>query len=757
MPTPLGPGDEQLQAALAGRYRLVGRLGQGGMATVYEARDERYDRRVAIKVMRVDLTSELGAERFLREIQITAQLNHANVLPLLDSGTAMARPYYVMPLVDGESLRQLLDREQRLPLGTALSITREVAEALSHAHALGIMHRDVKPENILLRGGHATVADFGIARAVDVAAGETLTRTGVAVGTPTYMSPEQASGTAPVDARTDVYALGAVLYEMLAGQPPFSGGTPLAVLASKAKPHRDIRTLRRDVPPEVEHAIARALAASADERFATVMELVAALGTGTAPRSRHARVALLAGTALATASLVSVLSLDVRGVRTSLVARLGSGPAAPMTLAVLPFENLGDASGDAGFQEGITAELVTKLSHVERLLVTGRSPVERFRGRGLDARQIGESLRVNYVLEGSIRQQGQRIRISAGLIDVRTGFRRWSQSFDHELRDVFVLQDEAAMRIVRALDLQLTPEERRAMTRRYTADVEAYAAYMQGRALIDAIEGRPADAERIDAAERAFRRALARDSTYALAISGLAQAEQLRYWAGVDTSTARIVKSDRLARQALAMDSSLGPAYVVIGDNHGVRGQWDSAVVAFRRGLRLDPTNAYGWEELAWALLQSRPPDLREAEHAAREAVRLSPGWFWAYYQLGDALRRQRRHAEALEYLRHALLLNPNFGSAAHLVGHVQLDRGEYREALAAFESDTAQGARAEVRWDLAAAHAGLGERDRAVLALLEAFARGYRDVSAIDTMPAFASIRDDPRVRELIRRHATP
>ena len=270
---------ERLQSALADRYHLERELGQGGMATVYLADDLKHRRKVALKVLKPDLAATLGAERFLREIELCARLTHPHVLPLHDYGNAGGFLYYVMPYVEGESLRDRLTREKQLPLDDALRITREVADALAYAHAQGVIHRDVKPENVLLQSGHAVVADFGIARAVSAAGGTRLTETGLAVGTPAYMSPEQAAGETDIDARSDLYSLGCVLYEMLTGETPYTGPTPQAILAKKlTEPLPHVSVVRDTVPAAVEAALATALAKTPADRYATAQQFATALG-----------------------------------------------------------------------------------------------------------------------------------------------------------------------------------------------------------------------------------------------------------------------------------------------------------------------------------------------------------------------------------------------------------------------------------------------------------------------------------------------
>jgi len=268
----------RLRVALAGRYTLERELGRGGMATVWLARDVKHDRAVALKVLRPEVAQALGPERFLQEIELTARLHHPRLVPLLESGEADGQLFYVMPCISGESLRDRLRRDKQLPLGDALRITREVVEALSYAHRQGVVHRDVKPENILLADGHAVVADFGLAKALAVAGGRKLTDTGITVGTPAYMSPEQGAGSKELDVRSDLYSLATVLYEMLAGDPPFSGVNGQAILLRKAAdPLPRLRTVRPDVPPPLEQVIERALARAPADRFATVEEFAAAL------------------------------------------------------------------------------------------------------------------------------------------------------------------------------------------------------------------------------------------------------------------------------------------------------------------------------------------------------------------------------------------------------------------------------------------------------------------------------------------------
>src|SRR5881398_2383016 len=329
--------EERLRIALAGRYALERELGRGGMAVVFLAHDSRHDRVVAIKVLRQEVAAALGAERFLREIQIAAKLHHPHILPLYDSGTAADLLYYVMPYVEGKSLRERLDHETQLPLDDALTITRQVAGALTYAHQHDVVHRDIKPENILLESGEAVVADFGIARAISAAGGDKLTHTGIAIGTPLYMSPEQATGVGALDGRSDVYSLGCVLYEMLAGHPPFAGGTAQAILARHTvDPVPPLRTARATVPTAVEQALGRALAKLPADRYATAIQFAEALG-GPVPfvaapaRGGSRRLGAVLGVGLPLAALGAGLAL--RGPWRQAPPAAGSAPGYAASVA----------------------------------------------------------------------------------------------------------------------------------------------------------------------------------------------------------------------------------------------------------------------------------------------------------------------------------------------------------------------------------------------------------------------------------------
>ena len=600
----------RVREALADHYRIERVLGEGGMATVYLADDLKHHRRVAVKVMRPELASSLGAGRFLREIEIAARLSHPHILPVFDSGETAGFLYYVMPHVKGESLRDRLQREGSLPVDEALQLAQEVADALGYAHREGVIHRDVKPANVMLSEGHALVADFGIARAADE--GQALTGTGLAVGTPQYMSPEQASGERDIDARSDVYALGATMYEMLAGAPPYVGPTPRAVLAmALTEECTPLPEVRPDVPAAVAAVVAKAMAREPDARYAYGAELAQALA-----HAREARLVDSAGRAAAGRGGESVAGARPPAARSRIRRRhlIGAaallllavvlagvfllrsrGPAAGLgrgiRLAVLPFENRGDPTDDY-VVAGLADQVRGKLAALTGFQVTGRTSSEQYRRSTKAPAHIGRELGVRYLLSATVNwakdaRGSGRLQVVPELLDVRTGAVKWQQTFDAPLTDVFQVQSDVAVQVAGALDVALGAGERRDIAARPTANLAAYDAFLKGKEAIEL--GGVADMQR---AVDFFQQAVALDSTFAQAWVYLARAQAL-FFTQQAGSPAVAEQARRNAERAKALAPGTATAHWATACTTGAsRSTGSAAVGRSTRGSAAAPTTS---------------------------------------------------------------------------------------------------------------------------------------------------------------------
>jgi serine/threonine-protein kinase len=682
MSQPSAPAE--LQAALADRYLIERDLGSGGMATVYLARDLKHRRFVALKVLSPALAASLGADRFLREIELAARLQHPHIVTVFDSGDAGGILWYTMPYVEGETLRARLERERQLPLDVALRIAIEAARALEFAHQHGVLHRDVKPENLLLTtDGSTMVADFGIARPWgDV---EKLTQSGVVVGTPAYMSPEQAAGERTLDARTDVYALGCVLYEMLAGEMPYSGPNAQAVLAKRlSEPAPSLRTTR-DLPVAVERTVARALARTPADRYESAAEFARALQSVDAPARPIMRRRWLAAAALVLVAL---------GVAAAIRFRVGAtGPATPASAAVLPFADLSEGKDQEYFSDGLTDELITALSRVEGIRVAARTSSFRFKNQQVDVNEIGRQLHVGAILEGSVRRSGNRVRITAQLVSTRDGYQLWSDAYDRELKDVFGVQEDIARAIIAALQVKLGARGNRALRARPTGDLEAYDLYLKGR-----FAWNQRTATGMAQAVRYLEQSVARDSGFALAWAALADAYVLAIpYAGaprdIDWPKARAAVA-----RALALDSTVGEAHTALAYGTMIYDwDWPAAEASFRRAIAVDPTYPTGHQwygNFLWS--QGR---FREAMVQMREALRLDPLSLIIGDEVAQTYYLQHQFDSAEAQVRATLQLDPNYAHSLYVLGMIYLGHHRYREArdvlqraeqLAGFEEDLA-------------------------------------------------------------------
>jgi len=665
---------EPIQEALGDRYEVESQVGRGGMAAVYRARTRSDGTIVAVKVLDPDLAGSVGADRFLREIRIASNLKHPGILPLLDSGSKGTTLCYVMPFVDGESLRDRLTRESPLPIAEAIRIALEVGDALAYAHAQGVIHRDIKPDNIMLSAGRALVSDFGIARAIDQAGTEKLTETGLAVGTPTYMSPEQWLG-GKVDGRSDLYALGCMLFEMLVGEPPFTGPTPQVIMARHSmEPVPSMRVARSTVSPQIEDVVRRALAKIPADRPASVAEFTAALRA--APHeATPAQMAVgvpLGAPAPAAAPIVTpnrrLRLVVVAVVALALVVaggfwwrtRNGGGDDDKTRLVVLPFRNVG-AAEDEYFAEGITEEITSRLSSVHALGVIARTSARQYRNSEKDVKEIGEELRVRYVLEGSIRWNHQAgtvpgVRISVRLIKVDDGTPLWSSARDFSLAQVFAVQASVAEAVVEALELAVLEPERRRMQAQPTANLTAYDYLLRGNSYYNRSWAR----SDVDSAALMYEKATEADAGFALAWAQLGKTHTWIHRLGFDETAERLSRARAAIDRAIQLDPNLPETHIAQG-LYLYWGQWayEKAIDEFSIARQLQPSNAYVYLQLG--NIRRRQGLWDDAVREYEEAGKYDPRSHLIWFNIAHIKTHSRQHEQAEPYLDRVITLQPAF------------------------------------------------------------------------------------------------
>ena len=664
---------DRLARELEGRYRVIRELGRGGMAVVALAEDLKHHRRVAIKVLKPDVAHSLGAKRFLREIEIAANLSHPNILPLHDSGEANGLLYFVMPYVDGDTLRDRLEREGLMPLKEAVRITCEVGDALDYAHAQGLMHRDIKPENILFQAGHAVVADFGIARAITKAGGTSLTETGLAVGTLTYMSPEQASGDSEIDARTDIYSLGCVLFEMLAGRPPHWGSSPQAILAQKLVGSvPDFRSVPADVPATVKHVVGTALAVEPAGRFDTPAQLTQALEVAVTARAieeelgqrrRAQRVRLIAGAAGVTL---------VAGLAWTLSNMLG-GPAMER-LAVLPLFSTNDSTQDF-FVAGLHLDLIQELSRAG-VRVIGPTSVRQYRNSNKSAREIAGELGVDGLIEGTLLLTGDHVEIDLRLTDGATEELLWFGSYRAELRSVLSLINDVTRAIVNEIDLDLSPASEARLAAAPDVDPQVFEALLQAR-----FHEQKLSREGLKTALDYYELVLDRDPDNAEAHAGIASVWGGRAQMGFVSAAEAAPRRAAAMARAMEIDSTLAAVQSMLWGSR-VWGDWDwvGGEAAFRRVLAANPTDSQSRAYYSHLLLYLGRDDEAAAEIArAAEGDPFNPQIQTIY---GMTLNSMRRWGEAESVLLETLSRTPDYGMALTSLRTTYHLMGRHDEAL---------------------------------------------------------------------------
>lgn len=745
-----GPKSVPGPVILNERYRLEREIGSGGMATVHLATDLRHDRPVALKFLKSELGALLGEERFTREIRTVARLRHPFILPLHDSGAADGILYYVMPYVDGESLRARIDREKKLPLGDAVQIARQLADALAYAHSEGVIHRDIKPENVLLtKQGHALLADFGIARTIlEEKSGGKLTETGSLLGTPDYMSPEQITNESEVDHRSDIYSLGCLLYEMVTGTPPFTGRSTLAVLAGQVStPIPSVLQRRSDARPSLAIAIEKSLSKDPSERFPT-------------------------------ASAFSDALTSVQG--GSARAENESG----VSIAVLPVVNMSGDKDNEYFSDGITEELTSALARVRDIRVVSRTSTFAFKGKELSAREIGARLGVGYVIEGSARRAGNRLRVNAKLIRTSDDSLLWTETYERMMEDVFAVQDDIVNSIVGTLTETLQLGHMRGVSAvPQTSNLDAFNLYLLGRYHWN----KRTEAD-LREARSYFLKAIEADPRYSPSHAGLADAcVLLASWGFVPASEV-YPEAAAAARRAITLDPRAAEGHASLGlIKFNYHWDWDGAAAELRTAVAINPSYATAYRWLSTVLVSTG--HAAEARALAKRAVDLDPlsvlshmnfghvdyfsgnfevaaeqykrvsamesSFYRAHMWRAQSLAFAGRKEEAIGEARTAVSLSNELPMMLAYLAIALGVVGEHAESRTLLERVMGGGFVPPIY--IAMIHSALGDADQAMNWLERAYDERSDWVSSIAVQPVFRPLASNVRFSQLLNRLHLP
>lgn len=773
---------EQVQKTLGDSYNIEQELGGGGMSRVFLAEDVHLKRKVVVKVLPPEMAAAVSIDRFRREIQLAATLQHPHIVPLHSAGEIEGLPYFTMPYVRGESLRQHLAKVGELPLSEAVRTLREVASALAYAHENGVVHRDIKPENVLISGGSAVVTDFGVAKALTDSGGPTtssLTSMGVALGTPAYMAPEQATADPHVDHRADIYALGILAYEMVTGSTPFPGRSPQQTLAAHVtEMPEDVSRRRKNLPPGLSSIIMRCLEKRAADRPQSAHDLMNQLDALTTPsggmnptaaiRVGKKRPKLLIPIIAGVFILVPAIALYA--IRSRSTPQTESVETQPRSIAVLPFTNMsGDASNEY-FSDGLAEELLNVLAQISGLRVAARTSSFQFKGKNTDIREVGAKLGVATVLEGSVRKNGERMRITAQLIDAKTGYHMWSETFDRNVTDVFAVQDEITKAISRALEVQLGAAAPEKLEDIRPGNTEAHDLYLKGlygfnlrtkKGLYDAV--------------KYFEQSVAKDPTYANAYAMLVRSQLSLASFGYEPLKKLLPAAQRAANRAYELDSSLIQVKIARAVMSDALGNLELAERQMSEAVAANPN--FSDARLFYAGLLGRQGRVQEALKQMRAAQTLDPLSVSNNLNLGVFLMFIRDYDGAIEAINRALGVDPDNGTAEMMLASTfsfqgKHDRarktamralelepgdpwllltlafvygraGDRQKAMEIVSAEEKKSSAVDYAAELAAAYGVLGDKDRA----FEWLSR-MQSIQGLAPQldPMFDSLRSDPR-----------
>ncbi len=788
-------------ATFAGRYQVTEELGKGGMGRVYKAFDSEIKEHVALKILNPEIASDEGViERFRNELKLARRIAHRSVCRMFDLSRSGDTTYITMEFVSGEDLKTLLRRVGQLPARRTVTIAREVAEGLAEAHRLGVIHRDLKPQNIMLdRGGNAHIMDFGIARS---ARDGGITGPGMIIGTPDYMSPEQLDGN-EADARSDIYSFGAVLFEMVTGEAPFEGNTPMAVaLKHKTEKPRDPQSLNPQVPQALGRLILRCLEKDPARRYQTSDELLAEIAAiekelpGT--RGLTPGATKLSGvrkkrsaTAAALALLAGAVAVAAGAYFFIFKTHREPGPesrsaAAPGTyrssIAVLPFDDLSPGKNQEAFSSGITDDLITKLSTIGQLKVISRQSVMRYHGGDKDIREIGKELGVENILEGSIQRERDNLRVNVKLTRVKDGSNLWGETYDRKVESIFSVQDEISKAVVNALRIELVAGQDYMLVKRYTQDPDAYNLYTQGR-----LEWNKRDEASLRRAIDYYQKAIAKDPKFALAYAGIADAYSVLGRLGFARPIDIYPQAKEAAEKALEIDDALAEGYVALAfikynyewkwldaeidlnwaiglnPNYATAyqyygyllttlGRFDEAMAKFEKAEELDPSSLTIKASIAALYYETRQFDA--AIRSMRDILKTDPVFGWLFYDLGLAYMQKGEPKKALQEFEKAGRLPGGSSLATFGRAYVNAATGRRDQAAAGLRALVEQSKQAYVPfYGMALISTALGDKDKAFEYLAMSAAERDSELMYLKVDPCLDPLRDDPRFGELLEK----